>query len=228
MRRLNRFEMALGILVMGSLMVSLAQAQKSACDPLKAKTVTQGLYGICVAFCGLFPKSPEWESCVADPDTCGEPAAALLQAYEDRRRPTDPDMPCLISQSKCPCWDGSATALPGGINLAQVWTANAPPDCAGLDQCIDETTPGGPASHASCISSSTSSPTGSLFTSVSAAFPPLKFCQAIKITNGAITGLVSLALDDATFDLCLDEHDAFTVGGTFPSYNNNICGLPTP
>jgi hypothetical protein len=158
----------------------------------------------------------------------GHNGESLPYLYENLRRPTDPDMPCVISASQCPCWNGSATAFPGGINLAEIWIANAPKDCANLDVCVDQDTPGGPSSAASCSSSTTSPPIGDLFTTVSAAFPPLKFCQVVKDTDGVITGLLNLALDDATFNLCLAEHDAFTVGGTFPSYNNNMCGLPTP
>lgn len=131
MRRLNWFEVALGIMVIGFMTVSVTKAQtpdgetpaeESVCDPLQAKDVTPGLYGICIAFC----EAQDWERCLDNPDTCGQSAAALLEAYENRRSPADPDMPCVISASQCPCWDGSTTAFPGGANLAEIWSANAP------------------------------------------------------------------------------------------------------
>jgi hypothetical protein len=90
-----------------------------ACDLLKGGT--PGLYGLCVAFC--------------DAQDLGDPAKAegkqsafsLLAAYERKRGPDDPGMPCLADQSsgqkpdlppppeaECPCWtvDTLRTALP--------------------------------------------------------------------------------------------------------------------
>lgn len=93
-----------------------------------------------------------------------------------------------------------------------------------FDICRDENTGVGPASAAFC----SSAPPESFFpTFASALFPPLKLCQVAKFANGAFT-FVSIPLDDATFNPCLAEHDAFTVGGTFPFFESFACGLPTP
>lgn len=85
------------------------------CDSLKDGT--PGLYGLCVAFCeaqdlGDPAKAEEKQS-----------AFALLTAYERRRAPDDPEMPCLADQprqlppppqAECPCWtvETLRTALP--------------------------------------------------------------------------------------------------------------------
>lgn len=75
------------------------------CDSLKGGT--PGLYGLCVAFCEA--------QGLGDPDAAGEKQSAfsLLTAYESRRSPEDPEMPCLVEQvqqlppppqAECPCW----------------------------------------------------------------------------------------------------------------------------
>jgi hypothetical protein len=83
------------------------------CGELKG--ATPGLFGLCVAFCeaqdlGQAPESKQ-------------SAFSLLAAYEARRGPEDPDMPCLDSNlstkpqppaASCTCWstDDLAAAIP--------------------------------------------------------------------------------------------------------------------
>ncbi|KPK61373.1 MAG: hypothetical protein AMJ59_02895 [Gammaproteobacteria bacterium SG8_31] len=76
---------------------------------------TPGLYGLCVAFC-------EAQELGSAPNS-KQSAFSLLAAYESKRAPDDPDMPCLDSGSsnkpqppaaECRCWtaDELMTALP--------------------------------------------------------------------------------------------------------------------
>lgn len=76
------------------------------CDELKGNT--PGLYGLCVAYCEAQD--------LGDPEvTAGKQSAfSLLAAYERKRGPEDPDMPCLAQQlppppdAECPCWNSQA------------------------------------------------------------------------------------------------------------------------
>ena len=72
------------------------------CDPLKADGVTKGLYGLCIAYCeaqdlDAFDKTNALEDSV--------PGDWLLANYDLRRTADDPDMPCLVSPSVCPCFN---------------------------------------------------------------------------------------------------------------------------
>jgi len=75
------------------------------CDTLKGGT--PGLYGLCVAFCEAQDLG---DPAIADGK---QSAFSLLTAYERKRGPDDPDMPCLADQpregppppqAECPCW----------------------------------------------------------------------------------------------------------------------------
>jgi hypothetical protein len=114
------------------------------------------------------------------------------------------------------------------VNLAEVWIANAPRNCTQGDECQDTLLPDGPNSGAFC-QADFNFPMESFGTAVLGSFPPVKICQASKFFENIGVQSVFLLIDDATFTRCLAEHDAFTVGGTFPSYSNRFsCGLPTP
>ena len=80
----------LGILICGSV---LAKPPEEVCDPLKE--LTNGLYGLCVAFCGNHPPG--------DLGTLdlSKPQLRLLQAYNRIRGDDDPTMPCFKG---CPCF----------------------------------------------------------------------------------------------------------------------------
>ena len=76
------------------------QPNEGVCDVLIG--ATEGLYGLCIAFC-------EIQECVPDffaPDpfaNCEPPSPNILDAYNDKRGPDDPAMPCF-PESGCPCW----------------------------------------------------------------------------------------------------------------------------
>ncbi len=85
------------------------------CDSLKGGT--PGLYGLCVAYCEAQD--------LGDPEKAAskQSAFSLLAAYESKRGPGDPGMPCLADpsrggppppQAECPCWtvETLRTALP--------------------------------------------------------------------------------------------------------------------
>jgi len=70
------------------------------CDGLRADGVTKGLYGLCVAFC-------EAQDCVPNddgslPQSCVASDKRILDNYNKRKLPSDPDMPCV--QQPCRCW----------------------------------------------------------------------------------------------------------------------------
>ena len=80
------------------------------CGELKGGT--PGLFGLCVAFCEAqnLGQAPEGK----------QSAFSLLAAYEARRGPEDPDMPCLDSTSStkpqppaasCSCWTAEELAI---------------------------------------------------------------------------------------------------------------------
>lgn len=99
----------------------LAQGKKPAefpafnegvCDPLKGET--PGLHGLCVAFC-------EAQTCTATVDlaegivsfgeSCKVSSRKLLDNYNKRAKPGDPEMPCVnVVQNECPCWTGAELA----------------------------------------------------------------------------------------------------------------------
>ena len=84
------------------------------CGDLKGGT--PGLFGLCVAFC-------EAQDLGDAPDS-KQSAFSLLAAYDSKRQPGDPEMPCLDSgasttkpqppAANCPCWtaDDLMTSLP--------------------------------------------------------------------------------------------------------------------
>lgn len=81
-------------------------ANEGICDGLIGGT--PGLYGLCVAFC-------EAQDCEATIDkvtgqiqlgaNCQTSNVALLEKYNNRKVPGDPDMPCVTAATnECQCW----------------------------------------------------------------------------------------------------------------------------
>lgn len=86
----------------------LTPANEGICDSLAADGITKGLYGLCVAFC----EAQDHTSIVA-PVTEAElqmlmdanPSGRILDSYNKKKTASDPDMPCLVVKSACPCWN---------------------------------------------------------------------------------------------------------------------------
>lgn len=76
-------------------------AAESVCDELKGGT--PGLFGLCNAYC-------EARDCDDPLVDCGASGEEILASYDSKRRPGDPDMPCLVEAVSCPCF-GEADIL---------------------------------------------------------------------------------------------------------------------
>jgi hypothetical protein len=73
-------------------------AQETICDPLI--DATPGLYGLCVAFCEA--QDCDEESFVSG--QCKPPNPVILNNYDRKKQPEDPEMPCLPMATPCPCF----------------------------------------------------------------------------------------------------------------------------
>ncbi len=100
MRRL----LTLGMMMVSWTAMAAPPSGDGICDALKGGT--PGLHGLCVAYCVAQD--------LGNPDNAEKQSAfSLLNAYERKRGPGDPDMPCLAEVSRevppppeatCPCW----------------------------------------------------------------------------------------------------------------------------
>jgi len=69
------------------------------CDPVKGTPPRLGLYGLCRSYC-------ESQNCKADDPLsaeCAAPDPNVLAVYNQKKRASDPAMPCV--KAPCPCWD---------------------------------------------------------------------------------------------------------------------------
>ena len=202
-------------------------AQEAVCDPLKADGVTKGLYGLCIAFC----EAQDWETdCLEDPGACGRSGDRLLANYNKKKKETDPPMPCLVSAIQCPCWNGDPDPpINGATTLADLWLANTPSNCVGVDTCRDNFDDEDMElqSTASCQEGPDPGP-DNRFVTEARVFETFGRCVVILHNDGQEPISLNLLLDLPTAGACLAEHDEFTAGGTFPDYVNTMCGLPTP
>jgi hypothetical protein len=87
-------------------------ADEIVCNPLKDEGITKGLYGLCIAYCTAqdldeFPK----ENALMEE----LPGERLLAAYERKRGPNDPDMPCLVKAVECPCFHHAVCVATAGV-----------------------------------------------------------------------------------------------------------------
>ncbi len=198
-------------------------AEESVCDLLKDDGVTKSLYGLCIAFC----EAQDWETnCLDDPGACGQLGDQLLRIYDKRKKDADPSMPCIVSANQCPCWDGTQRSDIPGSTLADMWLMNAPANCEGNDQCEDifDDEDVEFQSEAFCKQDPENQ-----FSTSARKFPSSDFGNCNVIVGNIGPGqTVFIILDIPTAELCLQEHDAFTAGGTFPDYQTDACGLPTP
>jgi hypothetical protein len=73
-------------------------AQETICDPLI--DATPGLYGLCVAFC----EAQDCAEAIFVSGQCEPPNPVLLDNYDKKKKPEDPEMPCLPMATPCPCF----------------------------------------------------------------------------------------------------------------------------
>jgi hypothetical protein len=71
------------------------------CDQLMS--ATPGLYGLCVAYCeALDCESVDGTQLFECKDI---PSGKILEKYNARKQPGDPDMPCIVVTGSCACWE---------------------------------------------------------------------------------------------------------------------------
>ncbi len=94
-------------------------ANEGVCDVLRADGVTRGLYGLCVAFCEAQDHATLSDT-ITQADLLalqiGAPSGKILQNYNRRKSPEDPDMPCVLVEEDCPCWSAAELAAIDGIS----------------------------------------------------------------------------------------------------------------
>jgi len=100
--RMINFFSAAGFVLLSGLLTCSGYAQASTpdgetpanegvCDILQGGT--PGLYGLCVAYC----EAQDLDTVDKNP-----PSQKILDNYNKKKQPGDPDMPCI--QIPCPCW----------------------------------------------------------------------------------------------------------------------------
>jgi hypothetical protein len=76
-------------------------AEESVCDAAGLRWSTPGLYGLCVAYCEAH--DAELISPAGDPAELNTPNREILERYNEKKQPGDPDMPC-VQAGPCPCF----------------------------------------------------------------------------------------------------------------------------
>jgi hypothetical protein len=217
-------------------------AEESVCDALQQDGVTAGLYGLCVAFC----EAQDWDdmSCMddGDPLDCGpgKSAGKLLENYDNKKTSSDPNMPCIVSGSECPCWNAVEFCGEPGVNCFQ----------AGLDadwSTLDELFLYGPAECVErdiCQNGDTSPRTGvfdvaqcadqivpnvgdeSIFEMAHVAVGYTGFTYVCQGQRRDLTDRVSVSavITEETYEACRDELLAIP-GFPQDEGDNETCGL---
>lgn len=85
---------------------TITPSQESVCDLLKLPDVTQGLYGLCVAYCEAH--DAHLESLTGEAAQLSKQNEQILKNYRKKMKAGDPDMPCVSKGPECPCWENSA------------------------------------------------------------------------------------------------------------------------
>ena len=105
------FGVALLVCIFGVSLPAAAQtpdsqtpAEETICS--KLKFATPGLYGLCVAYCESH--DADFDPVTGMPNS-GSPAnKKILENYNKKKQPSDPDMPCV--KVACPCFDAEDLA----------------------------------------------------------------------------------------------------------------------
>jgi hypothetical protein len=116
MRKISLFLLLVSLFVFFSSSLSAAPATKGICEGagLKAKGVTNGLFGLCVAYC-----------------EAGANSERVLENYNLKKKDSDPAMPCLTDTEptlSCECWNT--------LTASQIGEGMSPSSCA-LDPAED-------------------------------------------------------------------------------------------
>lgn len=84
-------------------------ANEGVCDDLTADGVTNGLYGLCIAFCEAQDHADIFTAITeSDYDAllAAAPSGKILENYNKIMTENDPPMPCITRvDAPCPCWD---------------------------------------------------------------------------------------------------------------------------
>ena len=84
-------------------------ANEGICDDLAADGVTNGLYGLCIAFCEAQDHADIFTAITeSDYDAllAAAPSGKILENYNSIKTESDPPMPCITRvDGPCPCWD---------------------------------------------------------------------------------------------------------------------------
>lgn len=121
MRKISLFVLLFSFIVVFSMPLSAAGANPSTpppkdgvCSSLKAKGITKGLFGLCVAYC-----------------EAGANSERVLDNYNRKKEASDPAMPCLAVTEptlSCACWHT--------LTAKQIGAGMAPSSCT-LDSTAD-------------------------------------------------------------------------------------------
>ena len=103
---------------------NLTPADAGVCDELRDGNFTKGLYGLCVAYC-------EAQDCAFGdtgelPESCSSSDDRILGTYNRMKSESDPDMPCVATQTACPCWEPEDLQSAGGFDGGSRWCFNDP------------------------------------------------------------------------------------------------------
>ena len=174
------------------------------------------------------PSSPFADGCRHDPlpGCCNSDADCPTgeQCNESAPIPRcEPAQPAV----GCPCWDGSATSVNGVSNVVELWTLYGPTTCS-TDRCQDRDLTGSGSVKLTEAACDTATGQGHLTSEVR--YDPNVggvYClvQGFGQSQSIYAFEVFLASSPEA-EACMDEHDALiTLGGTFPNYFTNSCGL---
>ena len=215
---------AIGFLAAGPVLAQTPDGETPAlegvCDELKGGT--PGLYGLCIAFC----EAQDLDEVIQEAMAGGVPGEKVLERYRAKSKAGDPDMPCIISASACPCFNidvclAHEPAARCGLPLVVVSDAFLGRSCAAEDLCANSVSP--LSAFDRCQSSD---PLFAVVASARTTVIGTGFCTVEHLIGTASQGKNAARLDFATAQLCVDELNAFDGNGPLDGTVLQ-CGLGT-
>lgn len=200
---------ALGILASGPVLAQTPDGETPAtetiCDSLLGGT--PGLYGLCVAYC----EAQDFDEMLQQAKAGGVPGEKVLARYRSKMMPGDPDMPCIVSASACPCHNfdvcttSSGTAC--GLDILDVSGLFAGHTCDLRDECNNS--PG----LASDFCTSAGEPSATVANAIVFSDGSGGLCNN-RTPNGVGGQIGNIAImDGPTARVCLDELNAYDGNG---------------